>query len=332
MSTDLLAREACALCHTSRLEILIPRSVLPEQVHVLRCRDCGLVFLESRAGKDELDAEEDKYWDDGKQQQIYFQDDVQATFRKEFERRLDTLERHVGQPGHLLDVGCGVGHFLDTARRRGWTVTGLDISASASRAAQQAYSIHVEVGTLEQCHVTPGSYDAVTLWDVIEHIRRPVENVRAANRLLRPGGVLVMKTPNESGLFKQAALTLYRLFGRPAGFLLKYVYYVPHYFSYSPQTTAALLAQAGFEAITYEFDETPQDFAVAKIQAHYGFDPKRALVIALLPVARVLARLVRRTNKLVVYARKVREAGPGEAAAVPAIGKAPSRREPSACW
>jgi len=299
--------EACVVCGMADPSVLLPRRALPDAVGVLRCRGCGLVFLESRAGKEELDPEETAYWDGDDQKAIYLQDGIRQTFVQEFHRRLQAIERFQPCRGRLLDVGCGIGHFLDTARARGWTVKGLDISTAASQAAHEAYGLTVRVGTLESAPFVPAAFDVLTLWDVIEHIRRPVENLQAANRLLRMGGILAMKTPNEGSLFKWLARAMYRLFGERAAFLLKYVYYIPHYFSYSEQTMSRLLARGGFEVIAYEKDETPQDFASEKIQAHYAMDPRRVLVIRLLPAVRWVARLIGRPNKLVVYARKVNE-------------------------
>ncbi len=307
MKEELVESEICVFCGTSNLKILIQAKALPDGVNVLKCRDCGLVFLESRSDVDELDPEETAYWDNEEQEKIYREDKIEEIFIREFESRLSTIEQYVHGTGKLLDVGCGVGHFLAASKKRGWTVQGLDISHAAQKAARQAYGLDVQVGTLENSALQTGSFDAVTLWDVIEHIRRPIENVRAANRLLRVGGILVMKTPNELSLFKQAVLAFYRLFGDRAAFLLKYLYYVPHYFSYSKRNMDILLDRCGFQAISYEADETPQEFAIEKINVHYKKDPKRSFVIALLPVASFLGRVFRRKNKMVVYARKVRE-------------------------
>jgi len=257
----------------------------------------------------QLDPEEDAYWDKEEQGKIYLDETVADVFVREFERRLLAIERFLPSRGRLLDVGCGVGHFLRVAKRLGWEAQGLDISDAASQTASEAFGLHVKVGTLEGIPFPEGSFDAVTLWDVIEHVRRPVENLIAANRLLKEGGILSMKTPNESSLFKFLARFLYRLLGKRGGFLLKYVYYVPHYFSYSEKTMSALLKRCGFELLAFEQDETPLAFSLPKINAHYGKDPKRSLVIALLPFASRLARLVRKSNKLVVYARKVHPMG-----------------------
>ncbi len=305
--TQAATTEICIFCNTSGLQILIPRKVLPDEVNVLKCSNCGLVFLESRANTGELDKEEAVYWDDEEQKKIYFEDKIQDIFVQEFEKRLVAIEKFVGGKGKLLDVGCGVGHFLTTAKRREWMVQGMDISHAAQTAAREAYGLDVEVATLENSALAHGSFDALTLWDVIEHIRRPVENMKAASRLLHMGGVLAMKTPNEASLFKQFALFCYRFLGGRAAFLLKYVYYVPHYFSYSEKTMDILLNKCGFQAIQYEMDETPEEFATEKINVHYQKDPRRSKVIALLPIANFFARLFGKGNKIVVYARKVRE-------------------------
>lgn len=307
MTQTVLQSDVCIFCETSALKTLIPNNVLPERLSVLKCPNCSLVFLESRTASGELDREEAVYWDDGDQKKIYLEDKIQDLFAAEFESRLKTLEQYGPSKGKLLDVGCGVGHFLAIAEKQGWQAQGLDISQAASQAAREVYGLDVQVGTLENSNLPPNSFNAITLWDVIEHIRRPIENVKAANRLLLRGGIIVLKTPNESGLFKQFVLMFYKIFGKRAAFLLKYVYYVPHYFSYSKQSMSVLLNRAGFEVIRYETGETPQEFAAEKIEVHYKKDPKHSKVIAFLPAARFFARLFKRGNKMIIYARKVRE-------------------------
>lgn len=307
MTLETMKKETCIFCGSRNLELLIPAEALPDKVGVFKCIHCELVFLESRTGENELDREETAYWDDEEQKKIYMREKVQEVFLKEFNGRLSAIEALRPQKGKLLDVGCGVGHFLATAKNRGWEVEGLDISQTASLAAKELYGLKVCVGTLEDPSLPKSYFGVVSLWDVIEHIRRPLHNVEAANKLLQMGGILAMKTPNEAGFFKQVVLALYRIFGKRAAFLLKYVYYVPHYFSYSKKSMTILLRLCGFEIIRYETDTTPQEFASEKIEAHYKKDPKRSQVIALLPIARFFSRLFKLGNKMIVYAKKVRE-------------------------
>ena len=299
-----LKNENCLFCSESKVQVLIPAEALPDKINVLNCSQCGLVFLETRGDKSSLDPDETVYWDDAEQKRIYLEDKIQDIFVQEFEDRLACMEKISEKKGKLLDVGCGVGHFLMTARKRGWSVEGLDISKTASDVAKELYGLNVHIGMLESSGLVPDQYDAITLWDVIEHLRRPIEDMTSANRLLKVGGLLVMKTPNEESFFKQIALFLYRLIGSRAAFLLKYVYYVPHYFSYSQKTMDLLLKKCGFEAVQYETDQTPEDFGKEKINVHYKKDAKRKIIISLLPVAMFLGKVFRRQNKLVVYARK----------------------------
>lgn len=298
----------CAFCGDPDLEILIPSKLLPEDdVNVLRCRKCDLVFLDAQDHLQQFEAEESEYWNNQDQKKVYLERDVQKGFIREFNARLNILEKIIPQKGMLLDVGCGVGHFLAEAQKRGWTVKGLDISSGAKAAAKDIYGIDVEVGSLDGALFHSERFDVITLWDVIEHMRKPLENIHHAHHLLKEGGLLVLKTPNERGLFKQTALALYRIFGTPAAFLLKYVYYLPHYFSYSKKSMNYLLRSAGFEMIRFELDETPYEFAEGKINIHYKKDPKRAFVISMIPMANRIGRLLRKGNKMIVYARKIQK-------------------------
>jgi len=121
---------------------------------------------------------------------------------------LDTLERWV-RPGRVLDAGCGMGHFLMVAEDRGWEAVGLEVSASGvetlnemKRARGRRFEVHAE--ELLKTELPAESFRAVTLFEVIEHLADPVENLRAVHRLLEPRGVLYLTTPNFDSLSRAA--------------------------------------------------------------------------------------------------------------------------------
>ncbi len=99
-------------------------------------------------------------------------------------------------PGRLLDVGCGAGAFLERMRAFGWAVTGLEFAADVARRVEQRTGISVHTGTLPHPDLEPESFDAVTMWQVLEHVQNPRQTVEAATKLLRPGGLLVIEVPN----------------------------------------------------------------------------------------------------------------------------------------
>jgi 2-polyprenyl-3-methyl-5-hydroxy-6-metoxy-1,4-benzoquinol methylase len=116
-----------------------------------------------------------------------------------FDRYLDRIDAAQTSRGRLLDVGAATGFFLDLARKRGWQVTGVEPSAHAA-AMGRAKGIDVTTGILDDCDFPENSFDAITLWDVIEHVPEPMSTLRKVNRLLKPSGVLAINTPDSSSL------------------------------------------------------------------------------------------------------------------------------------
>lgn len=112
----------------------------------------------------------------------------------------DRLVRHLVRPNshpRLLDVGCGNGTFLKTMVNLGWEVQGLDPDPDAIDVARRK-NLSVRQGTLLNTQYPEASFDAVTLSHVVEHLHDPVANLRICFRLLRPGGLVWIATPNLS--------------------------------------------------------------------------------------------------------------------------------------
>lgn len=102
-------------------------------------------------------------------------------------------------PGALLDVGCGHGGFLSTMAKRGWTVTGVDFDPAAVEAARE-HCLDVHVGTVDTMVDRGVSFDVVTASHVVEHVPDPMGFLAQCRLLLRPGGRVVLKTPNAESL------------------------------------------------------------------------------------------------------------------------------------
>lgn len=115
---------------------------------------------------------------------------------------IDLSVRHLAKPpgkARLLDVGCGNGAFLVRMRALGWEVHGLEPDPDACAAAA-ATGINVSIGTLEDISWPGATFHAVTMSSVIEHMHRPREALQVCRRLLAPGGVLHLVTPNTDAL------------------------------------------------------------------------------------------------------------------------------------
>jgi SAM-dependent methyltransferase len=230
---------ACNVCGEDRYEEHLRRRdlmlFLPGEFRLVRCLNCGLVYLNPRPVPEQLaelyEGEYDQYNPAVVDEKPLKRLDRRYGLRK----RCQAILRHK-QAGHLLDVGCATGDFLETMRTyAGWQVSGVELSEAASRYARERLGLDVRTGTLKEAHYAPGTFDVITLWNVIEHLTDPVGELSEMNKLLRPGGLLVFTTPNLNSLDA-------RLFGR-----YWIGYELPrHYFVFSDDTVAALLARTGF--------------------------------------------------------------------------------------
>jgi 2-polyprenyl-3-methyl-5-hydroxy-6-metoxy-1,4-benzoquinol methylase len=119
-----------------------------------------------------------------------------------FPQRSTGIEEEImflpAQPGgKLLDVGCGSGQRLEQMQRLGWTVSGLDFDEKAVAAAKQR-GLDVSCGTIPGIWFPPDTFDVITMNHVIEHVPNPIELLEECKRILKPGGKVVLATPNSA--------------------------------------------------------------------------------------------------------------------------------------
>ncbi len=113
-------------------------------------------------------------------------------------RYLDQIEGLLGKPRNeirLLHVGCSSGYFLDVASQLGFDAEGVEPGREAVQTARAA-GLMVHSGFLEDVALPGQSFDAITLFEVVEHLKDALDAIRRCNRLLRPGGIIVIGTAN----------------------------------------------------------------------------------------------------------------------------------------
>ncbi|MGA8489258.1 MAG: class I SAM-dependent methyltransferase [Terriglobales bacterium] len=110
---------------------------------------------------------------------------------------LRELGERLPRRGKLLEIGCSYGFFLDAAQKDGWGTTGIELDDRAVKYGREKLLLEVLAGTLEsEMQRLEPPYDAIVSFHVIEHLRDPIEFLRSCRKLLREGGVLILKTPN----------------------------------------------------------------------------------------------------------------------------------------
>jgi 2-polyprenyl-3-methyl-5-hydroxy-6-metoxy-1,4-benzoquinol methylase len=107
------------------------------------------------------------------------------------------------QTNRLLDVGAGAGLFLASARAAGWDVEGVEIAGYGPVYAQKHFDLHIVHGTLHDAQFPDDHFDIVMLQDTIEHVSDPLELLTEVCRVLRPGGGVILSTPNVDSLVRR---------------------------------------------------------------------------------------------------------------------------------
>jgi 2-polyprenyl-3-methyl-5-hydroxy-6-metoxy-1,4-benzoquinol methylase len=139
--------------------------------------------------------------------------------------------------GRLLDVGCGSGDWLLWIRQLGWQAEGVDFDEAAVRVATER-GLTVRQGVLEEQGYAAGSFDAVTLNHVIEHVPDPLATVRECARILKPEGQLILFTPNTASLGHRVFQRHWRGLEPPR-----------HLHVFCPPAMQSILASAGFKQV-----------------------------------------------------------------------------------
>lgn len=167
---------------------------------IARCVTCGLLITGNAPETDDIS----RYYDSpdyvshtgGKRS---LTDLLYSTARFLMLRRKARIIKKVSKTkrGFLLDIGAGTGHFVGIMRKKGWKADGLEINESARKYALEKNNIILGDGLLSGKYADK-VFDTITLWHVLEHIHEPGNHLKEINRILKPGGILIVALPNAS--------------------------------------------------------------------------------------------------------------------------------------
>ncbi len=205
---------------------------------LVRCQACGLGRTLERPTQEVTDAmyADPAYFVGGE----YYLDYVQhEDGYRALARRVVTRVRRAS-PGatHWYDVGAAAGFYLDEARRAGFSVSGVEPSASMCEVARSRLGLSLENVTFERASLPVEPIDVLSFCDSLEHFHRPDQALAQARQWLRPGGLVVVHTPNLGS-------PLARLMGA------WWPHFTPpeHLFYFDPRSLSGLLARLGFEVL-----------------------------------------------------------------------------------
>lgn len=204
---------------------------LPDRIHyrMVRCGSCGLLRSDPVLPPARLaDLYAESTFDYGREV-----DNLRRTYGRYLDRA-----HPAGGRGALLEVGCGNGFFLTTARELGYQeVQGVEPSRAAAEQAQPDLREHITIDVMREGLFADGSFDTVCFFQVFDHLPDPRAVLRAARRTLRPGGVVLCLNHN---LDSASA----RLLGERSPIID-----IEHTHLYTPKTLARMFATEGFQVV-----------------------------------------------------------------------------------
>jgi len=161
---------------------------------IVKCNNCGLIYVDERISQKQIST----YYEVANDP-LYFLE--QPARQKTFLGYLKRLEKMMPKKGKILDVGTNTGLFVKLAKDDGWEAFGLEPNKWAVEYAKKNYDIDLINKPFKKNIFSKGSFDVISMWDVIEHFTDPISEIKKVIDYLRPGGMFVFSTTNPESPF-----------------------------------------------------------------------------------------------------------------------------------
>lgn len=207
---------------------------------ILQCRKCGLYSLKFKGSYPKFIRE---YYNKGfftgstNRAGYYSYEGDREAEEKNMQTYIKGIKRFK-KSGKLLDVGCATGLFMGQAKNQGFDVQGFDISDYAYKIAKKRFGKRVKKTSIETATYRKASFDIITLFDIIEHLKDPKAALNKLRRALKASGILVINTGDAGSFIAKIQGPDWHFFVPPQ-----------HFFNFSEKTLTELLRQSGFDVI-----------------------------------------------------------------------------------
>jgi 2-polyprenyl-3-methyl-5-hydroxy-6-metoxy-1,4-benzoquinol methylase len=267
MNEELLERVNCNVCEENDYKVLYEAKYENEEQQdlkdkfkssgdetlidqVVKCKKCNMIYVNPRIRQDLViegysEGTDEAFVGQAKGREI--------TFKKSLK-----LINKYAKKGRILDIGTAGGSFLHVAKEDGWEVHGIEPNKWMCEWGKKHYGIDIKPGTIFDHKFPDDHFDAVCLWDVLEHVPDPKKTLKECNRILKEDGVLIVNYPDIGSW-------LARLMKRRWIFLLSV-----HLYYFTPKTITKILNMTGYkvEKIKPHFQKLAIGYLMWRMKAY----------------------------------------------------------------
>lgn len=234
----------CVLCGSENYKIVGEKN----SYQVVEC-DCGLYYINPQPTIDVTNKIYNKQYfsggyDFGYQGIDYLSKDNEKWFKYIPTQALKKIEKQLKNKGKILDIGCAVGYFLEVAKENGWKIYGIELSEFARNSAKERLRAEI-YPTIDESPFPKDHFDAITAFEIIEHMQDPDSFVKKIYSLLMPGGILSVSTPNLQNGKTFKNFTDWNCLTPPE-----------HLFFFDQKTITVILEKNGFEVLEIFYGPT----------------------------------------------------------------------------
>jgi SAM-dependent methyltransferase len=229
----------CPVCDSARINPLLTvkdHSVSGEDFVLWQCTDCSLRFTQDVPDESAIGAyyQSPEYISHTNTSKGLVNRIYQRVRNYTLDQKADLVIARTKKTGKILDLGAGIGAFLHTMQKKGWETEGIEPDPGARAQAESLYQLQLH-DTTALDNFSPASFDAITLWHVLEHVHQLHPYMDRLHALLQPGGRIFIAVPN----YESLDAADYKLFWA--------AYDVPrHLYHFSPKSMETLVQRHGF--------------------------------------------------------------------------------------
>ena len=248
----------CNFCGEDNTRFLFKLNVTGN--NVVECMNCGLIYVNPQNDRRFYHRlySSSKYFKNPVGTHIGYLDylEEKEIHMMNAERRLKSIEVYTNG-SRILDIGCATGFFLDVARRKGWDTYGVELSEWASEHAKKGLELNVFCGELKEARFDDNFFDVVTLYGTIEHILDPMAEFLEVERILKPGGLIIVSTEDVDCFLSHLQGKKYAAFKREE-----------HTYFFKKKMVFRMLEKAGFKVIKARDEGTlmPADYLLKRLR------------------------------------------------------------------